>query len=121
MGLPLQPGETIALRLPPCDPAAMVRAAIQHSPQPLQFGLSARLCGSVAELGTRIPSWCGVLEAEEDGYCRLSMLAETLPWLAAQLLTLGVPFASLQADPAVTGGLRAALGALLAQLPASAE
>ncbi len=118
---PLQAGETVALRLPPRDPAAMVRDAIRHSPLPLQFGLSVRLRGSVAELSTRIPSWCGTLEAEEDGYCRLSMLADALPWLAAQLLTLGVPFVSLQADAAVTAGLRAALGELLAQLPATAD
>jgi len=117
---PLQPGETIALRLPPRDPAAMVRDAIQHSPLPQQFGLSLRLRGSMAELGPRIPSWCGTLEAEQDGHCRLTMLADTLPWLAAQLLTLGVPFASLQADAAVTAGLRGALADLLAQLPAAA-
>ncbi|WP_369937707.1 helix-turn-helix transcriptional regulator [Xanthomonas tesorieronis] len=118
---PLQPGETIALRLPPRDPAAMVRDAIQHSPLPQQFGLSVRLRGSVAELGPRIPSWCGTLEAEQDGHCRLSMLADALPWLAAQLLTLGVPFASLQADAAVIAGLRGALADLLAQLPAGPE
>ncbi|MBN6104665.1 WYL domain-containing protein [Xanthomonas sp. CFBP 8703] len=118
---PLQPGETIALRLPPRDPAAMVRDAIRHSPLPLQCGLSVRLRGSMGDLGPRIPSWCGTLEAEQDGYCRLSMLADGLPWLAAQLLTLGVPFVSLQADAAVTAGLRAMLGELLAQLPGAAE
>ncbi|MBB4125346.1 putative DNA-binding transcriptional regulator YafY [Xanthomonas translucens] len=118
---PLQPGETVALRLPPRDPAAMVRDAIQHSALPQQFGLSVRLLGSMAELGPRIPSWCGTLEAEQDGHCRLTMLADALPWLAAQLLTLGVPFASLQADAAVIAGLRGALADLLAQLPASPE
>lgn len=118
---PLQPGETVALRLPPRDPAAMVRDAIQHSALPQQFGLSVRLRGSMAELGSRIPSWCGTLEAEQDGHCRLTMLADALPWLAAQLLTLGVPFASLQADAEVIAGLRGALADLLAQLPASPE
>ncbi|WP_010342129.1 helix-turn-helix transcriptional regulator, partial [Xanthomonas sacchari] len=115
---PLQLGAAVALRLPPQDAAAMVDAAIRYSPQALGYALSVRLRGSAAELGARIPLWCGTLQDEADGHCRLSLLADAVPWLAAQLLTIGVPFAGLQAEPDVLAALRRTLNALLEQLQA---
>ncbi|MCW0366188.1 hypothetical protein NB699_001171 [Xanthomonas sacchari] len=114
---PLQLGAAVALRLPPQEPAAMVDAAIRYSPQAMGFALSVRLRGSAAELGARIPLWCGTLQDEADGHCRLSLLADALPWLAAQLLTIGVPFAGLEATAEVRTALRGVLNALLEQVP----
>ncbi|WP_394687180.1 hypothetical protein [uncultured Xanthomonas sp.] len=95
----------------------MVDAAIRYSPQAMGFALSVRLRGSAAELGARIPLWCGTLQDEAEGHCRLSLLADAVPWLAAQLLTIGVPFAGLEATAEVRTALRGALNALLEQVP----
>ncbi|MBN6151215.1 WYL domain-containing protein [Xanthomonas sp. AmX2] len=106
---PLALGQVAPARLPPRDPAQMVREAISFASFPVQ--LRVRLRGDPAELAARIPPWCGVLEAGEDGDCRLSMGAESPAWLAAELLTLGVPFELIDGQalrPALLAALRAA-------------
>ncbi|MDR6673629.1 WYL domain-containing protein [Xanthomonas sp. 1678] len=115
---PLHLGETVAARLPPRDPATMVREAISFAPFPVQ--LRVRLRGDPAELAARIPPWCGVLEVGEDGDCRLAMGAESPAWLAAELLTLGVPFELIDGQalrPALLAALRDAAVCVGEQTP----
>jgi len=110
---PLRLGDLAAARPPPRDPAAMVREAVRFAPFPLQVRL--RLRGDLADLAARIPPWCGVLEAGEDGDCRLAMGAESPALLASELLALGVPFELVEGQalaPALLAALREAAACL---------
>jgi hypothetical protein len=91
----------------------MVREAVRFAPFPLQVRL--RLRGDLADLAARIPPWCGVLEAGEDGDCRLAMGAESPALLASELLALGVPFELVEGQalaPALLAALREAAARL---------
>ncbi|MCB9564763.1 MAG: YafY family transcriptional regulator [Kofleriaceae bacterium] len=87
----------------PEDVATFVARSI--SQRPYRHQLRVRLDGAIDDLATRVPSWCGVLEADDDAHCVLTTGADTVEALAVQLLLAGAPFEVLD-PPALVPALR---------------
>jgi predicted DNA-binding transcriptional regulator YafY len=79
----------------PGDIAAYVSRSITQVPY--RYRMRIRLKGSVAELASRIPRWCGVLEVLDEESCALSTGADSIEVLAAQLVLTGADFEILDA------------------------
>lgn len=84
----------------PGDIAEYVSRSIRQVPY--RYRLRIRLQGSAAELAKRIPSWCGVLEALDEGSCALSTGADSIEALAAQVVLTGTDFDILDAPELAT-------------------
>lgn len=83
-------GAPFAPRPVPDDAAQRLERGIAYTPFACRITL--RLAGSVAELQTALPVWCGVLEAETDSHSLLRMGADSPEGLLAQVLMLGRDF-----------------------------
>ena len=80
-------GEPFVPRPPPPDVAAKLERGIAYAPFPCRVTL--RLRGTVAELESAIPVWCGLLEPETDSHSLLRVGAESPEALLAQVLMIG--------------------------------
>ncbi|MGN7918546.1 helix-turn-helix transcriptional regulator [Lysobacter sp. 22409] len=89
------PGPSFVPRTLPEDVATYVERSIRQPSQ--SHRLRARLQGSAEALATRIPSWCGVLEAVDDDYCLLHVGADSVDQAVALLAMTGVEFEILDA------------------------
>ena len=83
----------------PGDIAEYVSRSIRQVPY--RYRMRIKLKGSVTELAKRIPSWCGVLEALDQGSCTLSTGADSVEALAAQIVLTGTDFDILDAPELV--------------------
>ena len=88
-------GPKFSPRAFPGDIAAYVSRSITQVPY--RYRMRIRLKGSVAELASRIPRWCGVLEVLDEESCALSTGADSIEVLAAQLVLTGADFEILDA------------------------
>jgi predicted DNA-binding transcriptional regulator YafY len=87
-----EPAATGARCMPrpvPPDLLADLERGIALAPFPLRITL--RLQGSLGELATRIPAWCGQLETDGPRHCLLHVGADSEEALAAQLAMVGLP------------------------------
>lgn len=80
-------GEPFVPRPPPPDVAAKLERGIAYAPFTCRVTL--RLRGTVAELESLIPVWCGLLEPETDTHSLLRVGAESPEALLAQVLMIG--------------------------------
>jgi predicted DNA-binding transcriptional regulator YafY len=80
-------GEPFVPRPPPPDVAAKLERGIAYAPFTCRVTL--RLRGTVAELESQIPVWCGLLEPETDTHSLLRVGAESPEALLAQVLMIG--------------------------------
>jgi predicted DNA-binding transcriptional regulator YafY len=80
-------GEPFVPRPPPPDVAAKLERGIAYAP--FTSRVTLRLRGTVAELESSIPVWCGLLEPETDTHSLLRVGAESPEALLAQVLMLG--------------------------------
>lgn len=83
----LKAGEPFVPRPPPPDVAAKLERGIAYAPFTCRVTL--RLRGTVAELESSIPVWCGLLEPETDTHSLLRVGAESPEALLAQVLMIG--------------------------------
>jgi len=81
-------------RPPPPDIADYVAHSITYAP--FTWRARVRLQGAAAELGRKIPTWCGVLEPESDATCILRCGANTLDGLVMRLVLTGTEFELLE-------------------------
>jgi predicted DNA-binding transcriptional regulator YafY len=72
-----------------------------------RFQVRLRLPGSVEEQATRVPTWCGILEAGDAHHCVLELGAESVEALLALLALVGPEFEMLD-DRGLLPELRAA-------------
>jgi predicted DNA-binding transcriptional regulator YafY len=81
-----------------------------------RYQIRLRLPGSIEEQATRVPTWCGILEAGDAHHCMLELGAESIDALLALMALIGPDFAIVD-DRGLLPELRAAstrLGAALA-------
>ncbi|MFY2763154.1 helix-turn-helix transcriptional regulator [Arenimonas sp. MALMAid1274] len=83
------PGEACAPREVPHDVAQRLERGIAYTPFACRVTL--RVEGSLESLSTKIPLWCGILEAETDTHCLLRVGADSVENLLAQVLMIGEP------------------------------
>lgn len=92
-------GQQFASRDFPGDIAAYVSRSIRQVQY--RYRMRIKLKGSVEELATRIPSWCGVLEVLDEESSALSTGADSIEALAAQVVLTGADFEILEAPECV--------------------
>lgn len=80
-------GEPFVPRPPPPDVTAKLERGIAYAPFTCRVTL--RLRGTVAELESSIPVWCGILEPETATHSLLRVGAESPEALLAQVLMIG--------------------------------
>ena len=80
----------------PASPEAMVRHAVSRAPFAQQAVL--RLRGSLELLATRVPPWCGTLEADGSEHCLLRMGADSAGMLVGQILGMDEQIEWVQAS-----------------------
>ncbi|HEY4146777.1 helix-turn-helix transcriptional regulator [Pinirhizobacter sp.] len=96
-------GSTFEPSEPPGGIAAYIQQAIAIAP--FEHRIRLRLSGSLGELSLRIPSWCGVLEAETTSTCILTTGADSTLGVASLAIMAGVE-AELLDDPPIAAELR---------------
>lgn len=74
---------------PPADVAARIERGIAYTP--FAFRVTLRLAGDMQALAASIPTWCGILEPDDDRHCLLRVGAESPEALIAQVLMVGHP------------------------------
>jgi len=74
---------------PPADVAARIERGIAYAP--FNCRVTLRLVGDAQTLAASIPTWCGILEPEDDRHCLLRVGAESPEALIAQVLMVGHP------------------------------
>jgi len=80
-------GAPFAAQPVPPDVATRLERGIAYAP--FQYRITLRLQGSVAELQSALPIWCGVLEPDTDTHSLLRMGADSPEGLLAQVLMIG--------------------------------
>lgn len=98
----------------PEDVETYVSRSISDAPYSHRARL--RLRGSAAALAERIPPWCGVLEAEDNDHCILSVGAGSLEALVCQMILTGAEFELLE-PPGLVPHVRAISERLARALP----
>lgn len=92
---PVPDGTLFIPRQLPEDPASFVSRALASAPA--RYVLQLRLEGDHAELSTRIPSWCGLLEPAGEQCCTLRIGTDSLTGMAATLVFVCVPYTCIDA------------------------
>ncbi len=110
-------GEAFAPRPPPPDALAKLERGIAYAPFTCRVTL--RLRGTVTELESLIPVWCGLLEPETDTHSLLRVGAETPEGLLAHVLMIGREVELVEGQEMVPA-LRGALERMGAVFTASA-
>ena len=104
-------GDTFIPRQPPEDYATLASRALSVAPYPRSARVRLRM--SRAEAVRRLPAWVGLVEAEHERSCLLTLGGENAAAIAAVLTSLELDF-ELVDPPELSGGLRAAANRLLA-------
>jgi len=95
------------------DVVALVTRGLSVSP--FTYRVVLRLRGEFAALAPRVPAWCGVLERIDEQHCRLTVGADSVAGLAAQVLVPDLDF-EIEDDGGQAAALRAIAGRLVAAL-----
>lgn len=90
----LETGPRFSPRPPPGDLATYVSDSITRAPH--RFQARAILCGSAELLASRVPPWCGVLEARDERSCVLHTGAGSVEALACHLILCGAEIEDLE-------------------------
>jgi predicted DNA-binding transcriptional regulator YafY len=104
-------GAAFKPRLLPPDVAARIERGIAYAP--FNARVTLRLHGTLADLSTRIPTWCGVLESESAATCLLRIGSDSPEGVLAHVLMIGQPAELVEGE-----ALRPALQDALARLHA---
>lgn len=107
----LRTGESFVPRQPPEDYATLASRSLSVSPY--RCSARVRLSMSKAEAVRRLPAWVGLVEAEGERSCLLTLGGENAAAIAAVLTSLELDF-ELVDPPEMSAGLKEAAARLLA-------
>jgi len=103
MGKPKRTGSRFVPRTLPAPLPEYMARALTSLPQ--RFQMRVRLEGSAQALAKKIPGWVGLLEPRDGTHCVLHTAADSMEYLATNLVMCGVPF-ELEEAPAFLTELR---------------
>ncbi len=72
---------------PPADVAARIERGIAYAP--FAYRVTLRIAGDAQTLAASIPTWCGILEPEDETHCLLRLGADSPQALLAHALMVG--------------------------------